>query len=145
MINMKEELNETEEKILKALFHDKKLWYRAFLDIGIADKPLRRSLKRLQKKGYIVKDKPSRWKRGMRISYYLTSAGKHVAIQLIIGDRGRNLFIQILDKIVSIAKLYDDEGEKVLDLALDIVNMLDDKEKSIRLRDALCDLIDELR
>lgn len=144
--SMKEGLGREEEKILEALFPDKRLWFREFLSgYEIADKPLRRNLRGLQKRGYIVKDKPMGWKRGMKIHYYLTPAGKHLAAKLIVGDKGRDIFIEVLDRIVSIAELYDDEGEKVLELALEIVNMLWDKEKSLRLREALCELVGELK
>ena len=64
---------------------------------------------------------------------------------MIIGDKGRGIFIEVLDRIASIAELYDDEGERTLELALEIVNMLWDKEKSARIRDALCELVGELR
>ena len=142
---MKERLDETEEKILKALLPNKKLWHRELLNIVKHDKPLRRSLRRLWKNNYIIKDKPAGWKRGMKIHYYLTPAGKRLAAQLIIGDKGRDIFIQVLNKIASIAELPDDEGERVLELALEIVNALWDKEKSSHLRDALCELVGELK
>jgi len=142
---MKEELSKEEEKVLTALFPDKRLWYREFhSEYEIADKPLRRSLKKLQKSKYIIKDKPQEWKRGMKIPYHLTRKGKHTAARLIIGERGRALFTEVLEKTMAISDLHDDEGEKVLELALDIVNMLDDKEKSISLRDALCELVGKL-
>jgi DNA-binding PadR family transcriptional regulator len=142
---MTEELSKEEETVLTALFPDRRLWYREFhSEYEIADKPLRRVLKRLQRSRYIVKDKPQEWKRGMKIPYYLTRKGKHIAARLVIGEKGRDLFTEVLERIVAISNLHNDEGEKVLELALDIVNMLDDKEKSISLRDALCELVGEL-
>ena len=95
--------------------------------------------------GYIVKDKPAGWRQGMKIPYYLTPEGKRVAVQLIIGDKARELFIQALERLESIAQLPGDEGEKVLELALEIINMLDDEEKSTQLKDVLSDLINKLR
>lgn len=128
---MKEVLSKEEEKILEALFPDKRLWFREFhSEYEIADKPLRRYLRVLQKRGYIAKDKPRGWKRGMKIHYYLTPTGKHLAARLIIGDMGRDVFIEVLDRIASIAELYDDEGERALGLALEIANALWDREKS---------------
>lgn len=140
--NMIEKLNEVEEKILEALFREKRLWYREFLVMGISDKPLRRSLERLQERGYIVKDMPTGWKRGMKIHYYLTSVGEQLATRLIVGNEGRDIFLQVLDKMVSITELYDDEGDKVLEVALEMVNFLWDKKKSMQVRDALIKLID---
>ena len=81
----------------------------------------------------------------MKIPYYLTPEGKRVAVQLIIGDKARELFIQALERLESIAQLPGDEGEKVLELALEIINMLDDEEKSTQLKDVLSDLINKLR
>ena len=73
-----------------------------------------------------------------------TPPGKRVAVELVVGEKGKELFIEVLRKLESVAKLYDDEGEKALELALDIVNMLYDKEKSTRLRDALYDFVGQL-
>ena len=145
MAHFSNRLGRTEEDILKALFPDKRLWYREFLNLDMDDKPLRRSLKRLRKIGYIVKDKPAGWKQGMKIHYYLTPEGKRTATQLIIGDKARELFIQVLERLESITKQPSDEGEKVLKPALEIINMLDDEEKSTQLKDALSDLISKLR
>ena len=58
--------------------------------------------------------------------------------RIIIGGKGRDIFIEVLDRIVSITKLYDDEGERALGLALEIVDVRWDKEKLLRLRDAPC-------
>jgi len=143
---MKETIDETEREILKALWLNERICYRQFIaPIGLSDKPLRRRLERLQKKGYIVKDKPPKWKRGMKIPYYLLPDGEPVANQLVMGDLGRELFVQALEKLESIAELPDDQGEKVLKLALDIINMLSNQEKSTQLKDVICNLINKLR
>jgi len=61
-----------------------------------------------------------------------------------VGDAGRDLFIQVLRKLVPIAESYDDEGGKAAVLASDIVNMLVDEERSLRFRDAVLELIQRL-
>lgn len=128
-----------EEKILKELFPKKKLGHRELTYTGIADKPLRRGLKRLQKDGFI--DVLPGWKLGKKKPYHLKPKGRRAASRLIVGEVGKELFFRVLERLESIAKLPDDEGERVAELALEIVNMLEGKEKSTQFMQAIISLL----
>ena len=142
---MEEEFTWAEKKILIRLWPDKKLWYRFFANCEIADRPLRRSIKSLHRRGYIARDEPPEWKQGMKRHFWLTRQGWRAASRLLVARKGGELFLQILEKVETISELPNDEGERVLELALDIVNMLDTKEKARKVRDVLVDLIKQLK
>lgn len=142
---MEEEFTWAEKKIIVRLWPDKKLWYRVFANREIADRPLRRSIKSLCRRGYIARDEPPKWKRGMKKFFWLTQQGKRAANRLLVTWKGGALFLQILERMEAISELPDDEGERVLELALDIVNVLDTKEKSSKVRDTLVELIKQLK
>ena len=141
---MKKPLSKTEETMLKLLLTEGELWHRQFLKYDIGDKPLRRYLRKLETKGYIMRRKPPNWKRGMRIPYLLSPKGERVAARLAMDDRARRLFVQVLEELKSMAELPDDKGERVAEHALRIVNMLDDREKSRRLRDIVVRFIEKM-
>ena len=74
---------------------------------------------------------------------YVSTAS--LCARMIIGDKGKDVFIGVPNGIVSTAELYDDEGGRALGLALEVANALRDGEKSLRLRDGLCGVVGELR
>jgi len=126
-----------EEAVLVGLWPDKRSWHRKLMrELGVNDKPLRRSLRELVEEGYLFKE-PRKTELGSKGSYHLTTKGRRKASRLRIGEAGRTLFLQVLDKLEAISKLPDDEGELVLELALEIVNMLGTEERSKILDNAL--------
>lgn len=142
---MEEEFTWAERKILIRLWPDKKLWYRFFANREIANRPLERSIKSLQKRGYIAREESPEWKRGMKKHFWLTRQGLRAVSRLLVSEKGGELFLQILERVEAISELPDDKGERVLELALDIVNILDTKEKSRKVKDALVKLIKQLK
>ena len=141
---MEPEFTWAERKVLMRLWPNKKLWYRALVN-EIPDRRLRRSLESLQERGYIVRDEPPTWKRGMKKCFHLTHQGQRATDRLLVPEKKGELFLQILKILEAISELHDDEGERVAELALDLVNLLDTREKSMKVRDALRHLIKELK
>ena len=137
---MREELGDTEERILKELFRQRPraLGHRELMYSGISDKPLRRGLERLKEEGYI--SVRSGWKHGMKKPYYLKPKGKRAASRLTLGDTGRKLFFDIFERLESIVELHNDKGERVIEYALEIVNLLEGEEASTRFQQAIFDL-----
>jgi DNA-binding HxlR family transcriptional regulator len=125
------------EAVLVGLWPDKRSWHRKLMrELRVNDKPLRRILRELVEEGYLFKE-PRKTELGSKGPYHLTTKGRRKASRLRIGEAGRTLFLQVLDKLEAISKLPDDEGELVLELALEIVNMLGTEERSKILDNAL--------
>jgi len=87
-------------RVLKYLFPDHKKWLRNITDknIGFNTTTAKRTILKLEKKGYVANDKTQSWRRGQKIRYFLTTEGKIATSQIIAGEAGKGLFINILPK-----------------------------------------------
>ena len=143
---MEPDFDSAERRLLVRLWPDKKLWYRSLAGTGLADRPLRRSIRSLQKRGYIAPEEPKNRKRGQKKPFRLTNQGWIAAARLLVGkiDKDSGPFLQILERVKQISEMPEDEGEGVTPLAIDIANILN-KENSKKVRDILYTLINELK
>jgi len=143
---MEPDLNSAERRLLFSLWPDRKRWYRSLAGTDLADRPLRRSIRSLQERGYIVLEEPENRKRGQKKLFRLTNQGWVAAAGLLVGkiDKDSGPFLQILERVKQISEMPEDEGEGVAPLAIDIANLLN-KENSKKVRDILCALIKELK
>jgi len=143
---MEPDFDSAEGKLLVDLWPDRKRWYRSLAGTDLADRPLRRSIRRLRKEGYIAIEKPRYWKRGQKKYFHLTQQGRMAATRLLVGriDKDCGPFLQMLEDIRKISEMPEDEGEEVTPIAIDICNILN-KENSEKVRDILYALIKELK
>lgn len=140
-------LDVDEVRVLKHLFPDKKAWLReiTYKHNGFNTTTAKRTIMKLEKKGYLANDKTQSWKRGQKISYYLTPKGKIATSRIIAGEAGKDLFINILEKVLDLAKSWDGSGEKETETAIDIVNLLDNKEAGEKIEQIVIDLLKSLK
>lgn len=141
---MEAEFTGAEKKLLMRLWPNRKEWYRSLV-LEISRRRLEKSLRNLERRGYIARDEARSWAKGRKKFIELTDQGRRAASRLLIAGKGGKLFIQILEDLEAISKLPSDKGEKVAELALDIVNVLDTEEKSEKVRDVLSHLIKQLK
>ena len=146
LLDQNKPLDVDEMRVLKYLFPDHKRWLRniTYKNIGFNTTTAKRTIMKLEKKGYVANDKTQSWKRGQKISYYLTPKGKIATSQIIAGEAGKNLFINILEKVLDLAQSWDGSGEKEAETAIDIVNLLDNKEAGENIERIVIDLLKSL-
>lgn len=140
-------LDVDEMRVLKYLFPDNKRWLRNITDTnnGFNTTTAKRTIMKLEKKGYVANDKPQNWRRGQKINYYLTPKGKIATSQIITGEAGRVLFVKILEKVLDLAQSWDGSGEKEAETAIDIVNLLDNKETGENIEQIVIDFLKSLK